>query len=55
MIVPLLPPHNPMPTGDCPQLPDRTCLTGIIFVLESGMAWEMLPYERGCGSDTTRR
>jgi transposase len=34
-------------------VPDRACLTGIIFVLKSGIPWEMLPQEMGCGSGVT--
>lgn len=34
-------------------MPDRACLTGIIFVLKSGIPWEMLPQEMGCGSGVT--
>jgi transposase len=29
---------------------DRSVLAGIIFVLKSGIPWEMLPQEMGCGS-----
>ena len=32
---------------------DRAALTGIIFVLKSGIPWAMLPQERGCGSGVT--
>jgi transposase len=32
---------------------DRACLSGIIFVLQSGIPWEMLPPEMGCGSGMT--
>jgi transposase len=32
---------------------DRAALTGIIFVLKSGIPWEMLPQEMGCGSGVT--
>jgi len=39
-------------TGRKP-LPDRACLTGILFVLRSGIPWEMLPQEMGCGSGMT--
>jgi len=28
-------------------------LTGILFVLRSGLPWNMLPREMGCGSGTT--
>jgi len=31
-------------------LSDRAVLTGIVFVLRSGIPWEMLPQEMGCGS-----
>lgn len=34
-------------------MPDRACLTGIIFVLKSGIPWELLPQEMGCGSGMT--
>jgi transposase len=28
----------------------RRALTGVLFVLKSGIPWEMLPQEMGCGS-----
>ena len=31
-------------------IPDRAVLTGILFVLRSGIPWNMLPKEMGCGS-----
>ena len=34
-------------------LPDHACLTGILFVLRSGVPWEMLPQEMGGGSGMT--
>jgi len=34
-------------------VPDRACLTGIVFVLKSGIPWELLPAEMGCGSGMT--
>jgi transposase len=52
-IAPLLPPAPPTPQGGRPRVPDRACLTGIIFVLQSGIPWEMLPQELGCGSGMT--
>ncbi len=35
------------------RLSDRACLSGVIFVLMSGIPWEMLPQEMGCGSGMT--
>jgi len=34
-------------------IPDRQCLTGILFVLKTGIPWEDLPQEMGCGSGMT--
>ena len=52
-IEPELPPAPPRPKGGRPRVPDRACLTGIIFVLKSGIPWELLPRETGCGSGMT--
>lgn len=52
-IEPLLPEEPPKPKGGRPRVPDRACLTGIIFVLKSGIPWELLPQEMGCGSGMT--
>jgi transposase len=49
-IEPLLPLERPKLKGGRPRLPDRAVLTGILFVLKSGLPWEMLPAEMGCGS-----
>jgi transposase len=49
----LLPPESPKPQGGRPRVDDRAALTGIIFVLKSGIPWEMLPQEMGCGSGVT--
>jgi transposase len=49
----LLPPESPKPQGGRPRVDDRAALTGIIFVLKSGIPWEMLPKEMGCGSGMT--
>lgn len=35
------------------RVPDREVLTGILFVLKTGVAWEDLPQEMGCGSGVT--
>ncbi|CAM4340177.1 Transposase [Roseomonas mucosa] len=48
-IEPLLPPERPKPKGGRPRLADRAALTGIVFVLVSGIPWERLPAEMGCG------
>lgn len=53
ILEPLLPAEKPKPKGGRPRVPDRACLTGIIFVLKSGIPWEMLPQEMGCGSGMT--
>jgi transposase len=49
-IEPLLPPEPPKPQGGRPRIGDRAALTGIVFVLKSGIPWEMLLQEVGCGS-----
>ena len=52
LIEPLLPAPKPRRSrypGRKP-LDDRAVLTGILFVLQSGISWEMLPQEMGCGS-----
>jgi transposase len=53
IVEPLLPQEPPKPKGGRPRVPDRACLAGIIFVLKSGIPWEMLPAELGCGSGMT--
>jgi len=53
-IEPLLPRHKARPgQRGRPPVDDRACLAGIIFVLRSGIPWEMLPLEMGCGSGVT--
>jgi transposase len=52
-IEPLLPPEPPKPQGGRPRIDNRAVLTGIVFVLKSGIPWEMLPKEMGCGSGMT--
>ena len=53
LIEPLLPPPRLRPKGGRPPVPPRAALTGIVFVLRSGIPWEMLPQEMGCGSGMT--
>jgi len=55
VIQPLLPPppprrfHHP----GRKRLEDRKVLSGILFVLKTGIPWEHLPQEMGCGSGMT--
>ena len=52
-VEPLLPIPPRRPRGGRPRVPDRACLTGILFVLRSGIPWQLLPQELGCGSGMT--
>lgn len=52
-IEPLLPEEPPKPKGGRPRIGDRATLSGILFVLMTGVPWEMLPQEMGCGSGMT--
>jgi transposase len=58
IIEPLLP--SPLPRrrnrncrGGRPPLDDRKVLTGVVFVLKTGLPWEALPQELGCGCGMT--
>ena len=52
-IAPLLPPEPAKPKGGRPRIPARRVLMGIMFVLKTGIPWEDLPQEMGCGSGMT--
>lgn len=53
LVEPLLPIERPKPKGGRPRKPDRQALTGILFVLKTGIPWEDLPQEMGCGCGMT--
>src|SRR5215208_6128657 len=53
VVEPLLPKQPPKPKDRRPRVNDRATLTGILFVLKTGIPWEMLPQEMGCGSGMT--
>src|SRR5215207_4261775 len=52
-IEPLLPKQRRSRKGGRPPVPNRAALTGLLFVLKSGIPWELLPQEMGCGSGVT--
>jgi transposase len=53
-ISPLLPRHKARAgRRGRPPVDDRATLSGIVFVLQSGIAWNLLPQEMGCGSGVT--
>lgn len=53
VVAPLMPAPRPKKKVGRPRVPDRACLTGIVFVLKTGIQWEYLPQEMGCGSGMT--
>ncbi len=53
LVEPLLPPLKRSPKGGRPPIGNREALTGILFVLKTGIAWEDLPQEMGCGCGMT--
>jgi transposase len=53
-IEPLLPPlPQRSPKGGRPRVKHRSAFTGIVFVLRTGIPWQELPTEMGCGSGST--
>jgi transposase len=48
-----LPKPTRSPKGGRPAVSNRACMMGILFVLKSGVSWNMLPPEMGCGSGVT--
>jgi len=54
-VAPLLPPGRGPGTRGHPRTPDRVALTGIVFVLKTGIPWEYLPQELGCSGMTCWR
>ena len=52
-VEPFLPRHPTSRLGGRKRVGDRECLVGILFVLRSGVSWELLPQEMGCGSGVT--
>ena len=52
-IKPLMPKRKVSPRGGRPAVDDRKVLTGIVFILRTGMPWQLLPAEMGCGSGVT--
>lgn len=52
-VEPLLPAISESTKGGRPPVGNREALTGIVFVLRSGIPWTMLPQELGCGCGMT--
>jgi transposase len=50
-LIPKVPRRHRLPGRK--RLDERKVLTGILFVLRTGIAWEYLPQEMGCGSGVT--
>ena len=53
LIEPFLPSVKPPKTRGRPPIPNRNALIGILFVLRTGIPWEYLPRELGCGCGMT--
>ena len=54
VVAPLLPQERKMgKRGGRPRVRNRQVFTGILFVLRTGLPWQLLPLEMGCGSGST--
>ena len=49
VVEPWIPQQEPGPKGGRPRRDDRKVLTGLLFLLNSDIPWEMRPQEMGCG------
>jgi transposase len=52
-IEPVIAEMDPRARTGRPRVTDRDVLRGILFVLKTGIQWEYLPQEMGCGSGMT--
>jgi transposase len=52
VVEPLVPKWTPSCLGGQPRKSDRLCLSGILFVLRTGIPWEDFPQEMGCSGMT---
>ena len=54
VVEPMLPKERkPGKTGGRPRVSNKQVFTGILFVLRTGLPWQLLPLEMGCGSGST--
>jgi transposase len=54
-VEPLLPKHPPSPKGGRQRKSDRACLEGILYVLQGGIPWRLLPHDIGVSYATCWR
>ena len=52
LLEPLFPKRIRGTKGGQPPKSDRVCLSGILFVLKTGIPWEDFPQEMGCSGMT---
>lgn len=53
LVEPVLAPGSARQASGRRPIADRRALTGILFVLQTGLPWDQLPHELGCGSGMT--